>query len=123
MARAQDLMSTAYRRFIAEIPPLDRLKLMIRIELRGRGDVQIFGVRIPGPEIIKGEPEAPRVEITMPRRLLTELAEAGKVADWRAAYAHGDVRVVGDPNVIKLVATVIERHQARAPFRGRPDGA
>ena len=55
MPRAQDLIATAYRRFITEVPALDKLKLVIRLELRARGDVQVFRVQLPGPEITKGD--------------------------------------------------------------------
>lgn len=41
MPRAQDLISSAYQKFIVELPALDKLKLVIRLELRGRGDVQV----------------------------------------------------------------------------------
>jgi hypothetical protein len=37
--------------------------------------------------------------------------------DWRQAYEHGDLRVTGDPEVRKLIGTVIERHLARARLR------
>jgi len=45
--RAQDLIATAYRKLILEIPALDKLKLVIRVELRGRGDVQVFASAHP----------------------------------------------------------------------------
>src|SRR6478752_5768724 len=62
MPRAQELISSAYQRFAGEVPALGNLKLTIRLELRGRGDVQVFGVRLPGPLITKGEPEDARLE-------------------------------------------------------------
>ena len=40
-----------------------QLKLVVRLELRGRGDVQVFRVRLPGPEMTKGEPDDARVEV------------------------------------------------------------
>ncbi len=117
MARAQDLIATAYQRFIAEVPALDKLKVVVRLELRGRGDVQVFGVRLPGPEVTKGEPEDARLEVSMPRSHFNELATDGRLKHWREAYEHGDVKVGGDPAVVKLVGTVIERHEARARLR------
>src|SRR5215212_8924079 len=75
MPRAQELIATAYRRFAAEVPALGNLKLTIRLELRGRGDVQVFGVRVPGPIITKGEPDGARLELAMPRADFNELAE------------------------------------------------
>jgi hypothetical protein len=115
--RAQDLIATAYQRFIAEVPALDKLKVTVRLELRGRGDVQVFGVRLPGPEITKGEPENARLEISLARSHFNELATDGQLKHWREAYEHGDVKVGGDPAVVKLVGTVIERHEARARLR------
>ena len=117
MPRAQDLIATAYQRFIAEVPALDKLKIVVRLELRGRGDVQVFGVRLPGPEVTKGEPENPRLDISLPRSHFNELATDGRLKHWREAYEHGDVKVGGDPQVIKLVGTVLERHEARARLR------
>lgn len=117
MPRAQDLIATAYRRFITEVPALDKLKLVARLELRGRGDVQVFGVRVPGPEITRGEPEDPRLELSVSRSHFNELAEDGKLEHWREAYEHGHIKISGDPEVRKLLARVIERHQARARVR------
>lgn len=117
MPRAQDLISSAYRRFILEIPALDKLKLVIRLELRGRGDVQVFRVRTPGPEVSRAEPEDARLEITLARSQFNELAEDGKIKDWHDAYEHGDVKIGGDPDVIKLLGTVISKHESRAQMR------
>ena len=113
MARAQDLISTAYRRLTAEVPALAKLKLVIRLELRGRGDIQVFRVRVPGPAITKGEPEGARVEVSIPRSNFNELAADGKLEQWREAYERGHIKVSGDPNVVKLVGQVIDRQMAR----------
>ena len=117
MARAQDQISTAYRRLIAEIPALDRLKLVIRLELRGRGDVQVFRVRVPGPEVAKVDPDDARIDIAMPRSHFNELAAEGNLSHWHDAYDAGHFKVTGDTAVIKLLGTVIERHEARARLR------
>ena len=117
MARAQDLISTSYQRFIAEVPALDKLKVVVRLELRGRGDVQVFRVQLPGPEVTKTDPQDARLDISMPRSNFNELAADGQLKNWREAYEHGDVKVGGDPQVVKLVGTVIERHEARARLR------
>jgi|ERR671911_74363 hypothetical protein len=114
MARAQDLIGTAYRRFILEVPALDKLKLVIRLELRGRGDVQIFRVRTPGPQISKGEPEDAQLSASMPRSHFNELATEGKLKDWREAYEHGHIKISGDRRIQRLVQNVIERHERRA---------
>ena len=53
MASTQDLIKTAIERFQAEVPALAKLKLVFGLELRGRGDVQMFRVELPGPEITR----------------------------------------------------------------------
>ena len=117
MPRAQDLIGRAYLRLMAEVPPLDHLKTVIRLELRGRGDVQVFRVRTPGPEITKGEPDDARLDVSVPRSHFNKLAEDGKVKDWREAIESGQIKLSGDPGVEKLIATVIERHQSRGQVR------
>ena len=117
MPRAQDLIAQAYLHLIAEVPPLDRLKMVIRLELRGRGDVQIFRVRTPGPEITKGEPDDARLDVSMPRSLFNELAEDCKVKDWQERIESGQIKLAGDREIEKLIATVVERHMSRGQLR------
>jgi hypothetical protein len=117
MASAQELIDTGYRRFVAEVPALAKLKLVVRLELRGRGDVQVYRVQVPGPEVSKGVPGDARVEISVPRPNFNELATKGSVQDWRQAFEHGDVKGGGDPEIQKLVGTVIDRHEARSRLR------
>jgi hypothetical protein len=117
MARAQDLISTAYRRFILEVPALDKLKLVLRLELRGRGDVQVFRVRTPGPQISKGEPDDARLDVSIARSHFNELATEGRLKDWREAYERGQIKVSGDRRVQRLIQNVIERHEQRARVR------
>lgn len=117
MPRAQDLIGQAYLRLVAEVPSLDRLKTVIRLELRGRGDVQVFRVRTPGPEITKGEPDDARLDLSMSRSHFNELAGDGKVKNWRDAIESGQIKLSGDPEVERLVATVIERHLSRGRVR------
>jgi hypothetical protein len=117
MAGAQELIASAYRNLTAEVPPLANLKLTLRLELRGRGDIQVFRVRVPGPEISKADPEDARLDISIARSAFNELASAGKLRDWREAFEHGQVRVEGDPEIRKLLGTVIERQEARGRLR------
>jgi hypothetical protein len=117
MPRPQELIAVAVRNLEREVPALARLKIVVRLELRGRGDVQVFRVRLPAPEVSKGEPDDARLEVAMSRSVFNDLAEKGQVTDWREAHDHGDVRVGGDPEVRKLIGTVIERHLARSQLR------
>jgi hypothetical protein len=117
MPRAQDLIATAYRRLTLEVPAFDRLKLVIRLELRGRGDIQVFRVRTPGPEVTKEDPQDARLEVSIPRSHFNELATDGRLKDWREAYDHGHIKVGGDRQVQRLIAEVVNRHEQRARLR------
>jgi hypothetical protein len=111
------LIAVAVRNLEREVPALARLTIAIRLELRGRGDVQVFRVRMPAPEVTKGEPEDSRLEIAMARSHFNELAEKGKLADWRSAFESGRIKVAGDREIQRLLGTVIERHMARARLK------
>ena len=115
--RAQELIASAYQKLILEIPALDKLKLVIRVELRGRGDVQVFRVQTPGPQITKNDPDDARVDISIPRSHFNELAEDGDLTHWKDAIDHGQMKVSGDPDVVKLLGTVIGKHMSRTQFR------
>lgn len=111
-----DLIEIAYRRFIDELPQLEKLKLVARLELRGRGDVQVFRISAPGPEISKGEPDDARIEISVPRADFNDLADS-TLEHWHTAFEHGIVRIGGDPAVIRLLGGVIAKHEARGKLK------
>jgi hypothetical protein len=114
VASTQDLIKTAIERFQAEVPALAPLKLVFELELRGRGDVQVFRVELPGPEISKAaSTEDARVTVSIPRSHFNELAEDGTIKHYREAYDAGHIKVSGDPNIQKLIAQVIQRHEQR----------
>jgi hypothetical protein len=117
VARAPELIAEAIRNFERQVPALAKLKLVFRLELRGRGDVQVYRVQVPGPEITHTEPEDARVGVSIPRPLFNELAVKGKLADWREAYERGNIRASGDPEIRRLIATVIQRQEARSQLR------
>jgi hypothetical protein len=114
VASTPELITTAIQRFQAELPALAKLKLVFELELRGRGDVQMFRVELPGPQISKSvSTEDARVAVAIPRSSFNELATTGAVRDYRDAYDNGQIKVTGDPNIQKLIAQVIARHEER----------
>jgi hypothetical protein len=117
MASTADLIRTAIERFQAEVPALAQLKLVFELELRGRGDVQMFRIAVPGPEISKAEGDDARVRVEIQRAAFNDLATDGTVKKYREAYEAGHIRATGDPNIQKLIAQVLERHEARAGTR------
>jgi hypothetical protein len=114
MASTQELIKTAVERFQSELPALAKLKLVVELELKGRGDVQMFRVELPGPEVSKSLGDDARIRIAMPRENFNQLAEEGTVKNYRQAYDSGAIKVTGDANVQKLIAQVIMRHEERA---------
>src|SRR3954468_19582441 len=117
MASTPQLIETAIQRFQAEVPALVKLKLIFGLELRGRGDVQLYRVELPGPKITKTVADDARVTLTIPRAPFNELATEGRVKDYRDAYEAGHIKVEGDANVQKLIAQVVARHEQRARLK------
>jgi hypothetical protein len=108
------LIARAVERLGEEVPALRQLKLVIRLELRARGDVPIWRVEVPGPTISKDPAGDARLDVSVARPHFNELAEDGRLAHWVDAYERGHVKVTGDAAVVKLLGNVIERQRARA---------
>jgi hypothetical protein len=108
------LIAQAVERLGAEVPSLTRLKLVIRLELRARGDSPVWRVEVPGPQITKDMARDARIDVSVIRSNFNDLAADGRLQDWVDAYQHGHVKVTGDSAVLKLLGNVIERQRARA---------
>ena len=117
MASTQELISQAVAGFQNEVPALANLKIVIGLELRGRGDTQLYRVELPGPKVTKGYAEDERLHVSVPRSHFNELAADGKLAHWHDAFDHGHVRVEGDPKIQQLVGQVIAKQEARSRLR------
>ncbi len=98
---------------LAELPALRQLRLVIRLELKSRGESPIWRVELPGPKITKDPAADSRVDVTVIRSNFNDLARDGTLKQWVAAYDRGQVQVTGDHAVVKLIGNVIARHLAR----------
>jgi hypothetical protein len=116
-ADTKTLIETGVRRFLEEVPALQNLKLVAGLELRGRGDVQLYRVEMPGPKVSKDVAADARVRLIVPRSHFNELATEGQVKHWREAFEHGHVKAEGSPEILKLIANVVERQEERARTR------
>ena len=99
-AETKLLIEQAVRNFQKEVPALQQLKLVIELELRGRGDIQLFRVEVPGPKVTRDIASDAKVRLSVPRSHFNELADEGKVRNWREAFASGTVKAsgpAGDP--------------------------
>jgi hypothetical protein len=111
------LIETAVTRFLNEVPALQPLKLVAGLELRGRGDVQIYRVELPGPKVTKDLPSDAKVTLAIPRSHFNELATKGTVKQWREAFEHGDAKATGIEQVMKLIVQVVEKQEERGRTR------
>jgi hypothetical protein len=111
---AKALIELAIRRFIAEVPALQPIKLVVGIELRGRGDVQHFRLEMPDVKVTKGPAADARVRVDMRREFFNVMAREAKVPDWIEAFSYGQAKASGPEQFIRLIINVVERQQERA---------
>ena len=114
---AKTLIETAISRFLKEVPALAPLKLVFAVELRGRGDVQMYRVELPGPKITKGIAEDARVRVEMPRAFFNVMAKEARLADWREAFTYGQAKATGVDQIMKLIVHVVEKQEERQRTR------
>ena len=114
---AKALIELATRRFIEEVPALQPIKLVVGIELRGRGDVQHFRLEMPGVKVTKGPADDARVRVDMRREFFNVMAREAKVADWVEAFTYGQAKATGPDQILKLIVNVVERQQERQRAR------
>jgi hypothetical protein len=99
------------------VPALQPLKLVAGLELRGGRDLQMYRVELPGPKVTKDIAVDAKVRLEIPRAKFNDLASKGHIQDWRDAFAHGDAKVTGIDQIIKLIVNVVERQEERTRTR------
>ena len=99
------------------MPALKQLRLVIELELRGRGDIQLFRVQLPGPKITRDIASDAKVRLSVPRSHFNELAREGKLRHWREAFESGTVKATGPPEILKLIQSVAQRQEERSRTR------
>jgi hypothetical protein len=114
---AKALIELATRRFIEEVPALQPIKLVVGIELRGRGDVQHFRLEMPGVKVTKGPADDARVRVDMRREFFNVMAHDAKVPDWIEAFSYGQAKATGPEQFLRLIISVVERHEERQRTR------
>ena len=114
---ARALIELATRRFLAEVPALEQIKLIVGIELRGRGDVQHFRLEMPGIKVSKRPAEDARLRVDMRREFFNVMAREAKVPDWIEAFTHGQAKASGPEQFLRLIVNVVERQQERERAR------
>jgi hypothetical protein len=116
---AIELLNRASREFLEEVPALKDLKLVVGVDLNGRGgDVQQFRIEMPELDIRKDMGTDAKIRIELRRDFFNLMVEHGaKVADWEQAFHEGRAKATGVDQYLKLIQRVVERQQERARLR------
>ena len=107
------LVEKAVLDFQKLVPSLAGLKLVAELELRGRGDVQLYRVELPGPKITKDIASDAKVRVSIPRSHFNELVEHPGLRFWREAFESGHARAIGPPQTLKLIEQVVRKQEER----------
>ena len=116
-ADTKALIEDGITNFQKEVPALQKLKLVMELELRGRGDIQLFRVEVPGPKITKDIASDAKVRLSVPRSHFNELAREGTIRHWREAFESGTVKATGPPEILRLIGSVVEKQEERSRTR------
>jgi hypothetical protein len=95
------------------------MKLVVKVELRGRGDTQQFRLEMPGPKVTKDIAADAKVNIEMPRAFFNEMAKDATTADWREAFTYGQAKASGPTQILQLIDRVVAKHEERGRLRRR----
>ena len=114
---AKALIELATRRFLEEVPALEPIKLVVGVELRGKGDTQQFRLEMPAVKVTKDPALDARVRVDMRREFFNVMAREAKVPDWIEAFTYGQAKASGPDQFIKLIVNVVERQQERQRTR------
>jgi hypothetical protein len=118
---AKALIELAVRRFIGEVPALEPIRLVVGVELRGRGDVQHFRLEMPDLKVTKGPAADARVRVDMRREFFNVMAREAKVADWVEAFNYGQAKSSGPEQFLRLIGNVVDKQQERQRMRKARD--
>jgi hypothetical protein len=98
---------------VKEVPALAPMRLVVGIQLHGRGDVQHFRLQMPEVEVTKGAVDDARINLEMRREFFNIMADEGKVPDWIEAFTYGKAKATGPTQYLKLIANVVDKQQER----------
>ncbi len=114
---ARKLIAKAVADVLEEVPALKPLKLVVGVELHGRGDVQVFRLQLPELTVSKDLPNDAKVRVEMRREEFNRLVELGTVAGWRNAFEIGRAKATGVQQYLQLIAQVVDRQDERSRTR------
>lgn len=110
---AKALIEQAVKRFLEEVPALAPMKIVVGVELRGRGDVQHFRLQMPEAAVVKGPAADARINVEMRREFFNVMAKEGKLPDWIEAFTYGQAKATGPSQFLRLISSVVDKQQER----------
>ena len=113
-ADARTLIADTTAALLEEVPALKPLKLVVGVDLHGRGDTQIFRLELPDVTVTKDLALDAKVRVEMRREEFNRLAEHPTVAGWRRALETGKVKATGVEQYLRLILQVVEKTEERA---------
>jgi len=114
---AKTLIEQAVRSFLDEVPALKPMKLVVGVDLHGRGDTQQFRLVLPEVTVTKDIATDAKLRLDMRREDFNQLAEHPSVAGWRKAIETGRVKVTGIDQYLRLISQVVDRHEERSRLK------
>ena len=116
-ADAKTLIADTANALLDEIPALKPLKLVVGVDLHGRGDTQQFRLVLPEVTVTKDIATDAKLRLDMRREDFNQLAEHPSVAGWRKAIETGRVKVTGIDQYLRLISQVVDRHEERSRLK------
>lgn len=114
---AKDLIASTTNTLLKEVPALKPLKLVVGIDLHGRGDTQIFRLELPDVTVTKDLAVDAKVRLELRREEFNRLADEPTLAAWRRALETGRAKATGVDQYLKLILQVVEKTEERARTR------
>jgi hypothetical protein len=111
---ARELIERAVHTFLEDVPALKPLKMIIGVDLHGRGDTQQFRLEMPDIKVTKDIAADAKIRVDMRRDFFNLMIEHdARVADWHEAWHDGKLKASGVTQYLKLIAQVVEKQEER----------
>lgn len=114
---ARTLIAKAANDVVAQVPALAPLKIVIDVQLQGRGDLQVFRLEMPQAEVTKDVASDAKIHLAMRREEFNRLVEEASIPAWRKAFETGNIKATGVDQYMKLITQVIDKQQSRAQLK------
>jgi len=114
---ARTLIAKAANDVVAQVPALAPLKIVVDVQLQGRGDLQVFRLEMPQAEVTKEVAADAKIHLAMRREEFNRLVEEARIAAWRKAFDTGVVKASGVEQYMKLITQVVDKQQSRAQLK------